>query len=125
MSKFKYLPFVICLLLVVITGCDYNKFQIELTAPKSFAPGQSSLIQLKILDTEGKPVKGAKVSAELKMERMSHGDLSMEMQETNDGVYVGNTAIEMEGNYTVNISIQYKGEKWTGEKRFSIVSKTK
>ncbi|WP_462412888.1 FixH family protein [Neobacillus sp. Marseille-QA0830] len=123
MNKHKSLAFVISLLLVVMAGCDYNKFQIQLSAPKFFTLGQSSPIQLKVQDSDGKPVIGAKVRADLKMKGMSHGILSIKMQEAEDGVYVGNADIEMDGDYTATITVDYKGEKWVGEKRFYIVSK--
>ncbi|WP_042461336.1 FixH family protein [Neobacillus dielmonensis] len=124
MKKCKYLAFVFSLLLVVMAGCDYNKFQIELSTPKSFTLDQPSPIQIKIQDSDSNPVVGAKVTVDLKMKGMSHGNLSIEMQETKDGVYVGNADIEMEGDYTASIIINDKGEKWMGEKRFSIVTKT-
>ncbi|MEH7502910.1 FixH family protein [Neobacillus drentensis] len=119
MNKFSIL--IIILILILITGCSSNNFEIKLFTPKSFTPDQSTPIQMKILDREGKPVKGAKVSADLDMQGMSHGDISMKMQETGNGVYVGQAKFEMEGDYTAAIKIDYNGEKWLGEKRFSIV----
>ncbi|MBV7504772.1 FixH family protein [Bacillus sp. sid0103] len=119
MNKFTIL--LISLILILITGCSSNNFEIKLVTPKSFTPGQSTPIQLKILDRDGKPVKGAEVSVKLDMQGMSHGDISMEMQETGNGVYVGQAKFEMEGDYTAAIKIDYNGEKWLGEKRFSIV----
>ena len=119
----RHLVLVLSLLLILIPGCSSNNFQIQLSAPKSFTLGSSSPIQLKIQDREGKPVEGAKVTADLKMQGMSHGDLSIKMHEMENGVYLGNANIEMEGDYTANIQIDYKGKKWSGEKRFSIVSK--
>jgi len=119
MNKFTILIF--SLILVLITGCSSNNFEIKLTTPKSFTPGQTTPIQLTILDQDGKPVKGAKVSAVLDMQGMSHGDVSMKMQETGNGVYMGQAKFEMEGDYTANIYIDSNGEKWKGEKRFSIV----
>ncbi|WP_231507714.1 FixH family protein [Bacillus sp. UNC41MFS5] len=111
----------ISLILILLTGCSSNKFEIKLSTPKSFTPNQLTPIQLVILDREGKPVRGAKVSADLDMQGMSHGDISMKMQETGNGEYVGQAKFEMEGDYTAAITIDYKGEKWLGEKRFSIV----
>ncbi|SMQ78456.1 YtkA-like [Bacillus sp. OV166] len=103
-------------MLILITGCSSNNFEIKLVTPKSFTPDQSTPIQIKILDREGKPVKGAKVSVDLDMQGMSHGDISMKMQETGNGVYVGQTT------FTATIKIDYNGEKWNSEKRFSIVN---
>jgi len=37
-------------------------------------------------------------------------------------VYSGVATFEMEGDYTATIQIDDNGKKWTGEKRFSIVS---
>ncbi|WP_223592691.1 FixH family protein [Neobacillus bataviensis] len=119
----KFIVVVFSIVLVLISGCSSNNFQIKLSTPKSFTPGQASPIELKILNREGKPVEGAKVSAVLKMQGMSHGDLSMKLQEMGDGVYAGKANIEMEGDYTAAIKIDYKEEKWAGEKRFSIVYK--
>ncbi|MGG3467481.1 FixH family protein [Neobacillus pocheonensis] len=119
----KFIIIVLSLVIILVSGCSSNNFQITLSAPKSFTPGQSTPIQFKILDREGRPVKDAKVSADLKMQGMSHEDLSMEMQETGNGVYAGKANIEMEGDYIATIKIDYKGEKWVGEKRFSIVTK--
>ncbi len=104
-----------------MTGCSSNNFEIKLITPKSFTSDQATPIQMEILDREGKPVEGAKVSADLDMQGMSHGDISMKMEETGKGMYVGQAEFEMEGDYTAAITIDYNGEKWLGEKRFSIV----
>ncbi|WP_040205971.1 FixH family protein [Neobacillus jeddahensis] len=120
MNKFTVL--IISLSLVLLASCSSNNFEIKLSIPKSFTPGQSTPIQFTILDKDGKPVKGAKVSAELDMDMMSHGDVSIKMQETGNGVYTGKATFEMEGDYTAAITIDDNGEKWKGEKRFSIVS---
>jgi len=117
----KVTGLLISLVLILMTGCSSNNFEIKLITPKSFTPDQSTPIQMKILDREGKPVEGAKVSADLDMQGMSHGNISMKMQETGNGEYVGQANFEMEGDYTAAITIDYKGEKWLGEKRFSIV----
>ena len=117
----KFMILIISLIMVFIAGCGSNNFEIKLSTPKTFTPGQSSTIQLRILDQENKPVKGAKVSAILDMQGMSHGDVSMRLQESGNGVYVGKAKFEMEGDYTANIYIDSNGEKWKGEKRFSIV----
>ncbi|MEH7547104.1 FixH family protein [Neobacillus vireti] len=119
----KFTSLIIGLLLVFMAGCSSNNFDLKLTTPKSFTPGQSTPIQLKILDREGKPVKGAKVSAKLDMQGMSHGDTSLKLQETGNGVYAGKGNLEMEGDYTATIQIDYNGEKSLREKRFSIVYK--
>ncbi|MGG3561050.1 FixH family protein [Neobacillus rhizosphaerae] len=121
MKKFAFL--LVWFLLVLMAGCSSNDFKIELLTPKSFTPEQPSTIQIKVLDSEGKPVTGAKVSTDLNMHMMSHGDISMkDMKETSKGVYTGNATFEMEGDYTATIQIDDHGKKWTGEKRFSIVS---
>ncbi|MFP5111649.1 FixH family protein [Bacillaceae bacterium C204] len=112
---------IIGLIIISMTGCSSNNFEIKLFTPKSFTPDQSTPIQIKILDREGKPVIGAKVSVDLDMQGMSHADISMKMQETGNGVYVGQAKFEMEGDYSAAIKIDYNGEKWMGEKRFSIV----
>ncbi|WHY64467.1 FixH family protein [Neobacillus sp. SuZ13] len=119
----KFTSLLISFILILITGCSANNFEIKLSTPKSFTPDQATPIQMKILDREGNPVEGAKVSADLDMQGMSHGDISMKMKETRKGVYVGQAEFEMEGDYTATIKIDHKGEKWLGEKRFSIVYK--
>ncbi|MEH7417463.1 FixH family protein [Neobacillus drentensis] len=119
MNKFTIL--IIGLVMVLMAGCSSNNIEIKLTTPKSFTPGQLTPIQVKILDPKGQPVKGAKVSAKLDMQGMSHGDTSLNFQETGNGVYVGKANLEMEGDYTAAIQIDYDGEKSLSEKRFSIV----
>ena len=111
----------ISLLFIIMAGCSSTNFDIKLTTPKTLTPGQATPMQLSILDQNGKPLKGAKVSVLLDMQGMSHGEVSMKMQETGNGVYVGQAQLEMEGDYTANINIDANGEKWKGEKRFSIV----
>ncbi|WP_160723684.1 FixH family protein [Bacillus sp. USDA818B3_A] len=117
----KVIRLIICLLFVLLAGCSANSYDLKLSTPKSFTPGQTTPIQLKILDQNGKAVEGAKVAAILDMNGMSHGDLSVAMQETENGVYVGNVKFEMEGDYTAIIQIDKNGEKTKTEKRFSIV----
>ena len=112
---------IFCLLFVFISGCSSNNYDLKLSTPKSFSPGQTTPIPLKILDQNGKAVEGAKVAAILDMNGMSHGDLSVAMQETENGVYVGKVKFEMEGDYTAIIQIDKNGKKTKTEKRFSIV----
>jgi uncharacterized GH25 family protein len=120
----KRIVWLVSLVMVLLAGCGSSDFQIELVTPKSFTVDQPSTIQIKVLDADGKPVTGAKVSAELNMHMMSHGDISMKnMKETANGVYTGTVEFEMEGDYTATIQIDDEGKQWTGEKRFSIVAK--
>ena len=51
---------------------------------------------------------------------MSHGGISMKMQETGNSVYVGQDKFEMEGDYTATIKIDCNGEKCNGEKDFRL-----
>ncbi|MBT2734603.1 hypothetical protein, partial [Bacillus sp. ISL-7] len=44
----------------------------------------------------------------------------MKMQETVNGVYVGQDKFEMEGDYTATIKIDYNREKYNGEKDFRL-----
>jgi adenylosuccinate synthase len=65
--------FTISLILILIAGCSSNNLQVKLLTPKTFTPGQTFAMQVKITDQNGKPVKGAKVSASLTMKNMDHG----------------------------------------------------
>lgn len=66
-----------------------NSFQVKFSTPKTFTPGNAFPMQIKILDNQGRPVKGAKVSAELNMKNMDHGTIPVSIEETGDSKYVG------------------------------------
>lgn len=113
--------FVVSMLLIFIAGCGSDQLKVNLITPKTYTPGQVSPIKIKIFDDKGKPVKDANVSVEFDMQGMTMIPVSMTAKEIEDGVYIGNANLQMEGDYTAAIKVDKNGGKYEQEKRFSIV----
>jgi cytochrome oxidase Cu insertion factor (SCO1/SenC/PrrC family) len=116
--------FTISLILILIAGCSSNNLQVKLLTPKTFTPGQTFAMQVKITDQNGKPVKGAKVSASLTMKNMDHGTYPVTMDDIGDGYYVGPANLPMDGDWVADLTVNNHGKKFEDEKQFSIETKT-
>lgn len=116
---------VIGLLCLLIAGCGSNQLQIKLYTPKTFTPGQPFAMQFKILDNNGNPVKGAKVSADLNMKNMDHGEITVPTQEIGNGMYVGQANLEMNGDWVATVKVDRDGKSYEEDKPFTIDVKTK
>lgn len=117
--------FAVLLLFIFIAGCRSDQLQIKLYTPKTFTPGQPFAMQLKILDSNGKPVKGAKVIAELNMKNMDHGMVTIPTEEIGNGMYVGQANLQMNGDWVATIKVEHEGKKFEEDKSFTIDVKTK
>ncbi|MDQ0198664.1 SCO family protein [Neobacillus ginsengisoli] len=122
----KFVIFIGCLILVLIAGCSgANSLQVKLSTPKTFTPGKAFPMLIKILDKQGKPVKGAKVSAELNMKNMDHGTIPVSIEETGDGKYIGIANISMNGDWVADIKVDNNGKTEEVEKQFTVAALTK
>jgi cytochrome oxidase Cu insertion factor (SCO1/SenC/PrrC family) len=121
--------FTICAVLLLLTliaaGCNSNQLQIKLYAPKTFTPGQPFAMQFKILDSNGHPVTGAKVKANLNMKNMDHGTVNIPTQEIGNGMYVGQANLQMNGDWIATVNVEHNGKTFKEDKSFTIDVKTK
>lgn len=108
------------MILVVLAGCQSNKLKVEIATPKTFTPDKSYSMQIKVFDDNGKPVKGAKIKASLNMKGMDHGTMPVAVDEMGNGKYTGLANLSMDGKWVIDIDVDYKGEKTTIEKEFSV-----
>lgn len=115
---------VICLI-TFLAGCRSDQLQIKLYAPKTFTPGQPFAIQFKVLDSQGNPIKGAKVTADLNMKDMDHGTVSIPTQEIGHGLYVGQANLQMNGDWIATVKVEHNGESFEEDKSFTIDVHTK
>lgn len=96
----------------------------KLSTPSIFTPGNPYVMQFKMKDKDGKPLSGAKVSANLTMKNMDHGTIPITIEDIGDGKYIGTTTIPMNGEWVAAISVDYNGEKQVKEKSFAVEVKT-
>ncbi|MFK9095026.1 SCO family protein [Bacillus salipaludis] len=123
----KKIPVIILslILVIVVAGCGAsNNLNVKLSAPKTFTPGKPYVMQIKIEDKKGHPVKGAKVSAHLNMKNMDHGTIPVPAEDIGDGKYIGTTDLPMNGEWVATIIIEHDGKKYEEEKQFSVEVKT-
>jgi cytochrome oxidase Cu insertion factor (SCO1/SenC/PrrC family) len=122
----RFIIFVVILLLtLMVAGCRSNQLQIKLYTPKTFTPGQPFGIQFKIMDSQGNPVKGAKVSANLNMKNMDHGMVTIPTQEIGNGMYAGQANLQMNGDWIATVKVEQEGKSFEEDKPFTIDVKTK
>jgi cytochrome oxidase Cu insertion factor (SCO1/SenC/PrrC family) len=115
---------IISFILILLAGCSTNNIQVKLSTPKNFTPGKAFAMQIKVTDPDGKPIKGAKVSADLSMKDMDHGTFPVTMDEIEGGRYVGPVDLPMAGDWVADITVDQDGKKSEVEKEFSIETKT-
>lgn len=114
----------VCLILVLISGCSANNLRVKFLTPKTFTPGEPFYIQVKIQDNNDKVILGAKVSARLTMKDMDHGTYQVSMDDIGNGYYAGSVTLPMDGDWVADIAVNNHGEKSKNEKEFSIETKT-
>lgn len=120
----KLSVFIISFVLILLAGCSSNNIQVKLSTPKTFTPGKAFAMQIKVTDQDGKPFKGAKVSADLRMKNMDHGTFPVTFDEVENGRYIGSTNLPMDGDWVADITVDQDGKKSEVEKEFSIETKT-
>lgn len=112
-------------ILIFLAGCGSENFQVTLHTPKTFTPGKSFPMQIKMADSQGNPLADAQVSAVLEMKNMDHGTIPMTADEVGEGSYVGYVDLPMDGDWLAKIKVDHGGKIYEETKPFSIEIKTK
>jgi cytochrome oxidase Cu insertion factor (SCO1/SenC/PrrC family) len=121
----KRIAVIIGFLLIIIAGCGASKnLTVELSTPKTFIPGKSFAMQIKVVDMQGNPVNGAKVTAILNMKNMDHGTIPVAAEEIGEGKYIGTVNLPMNGDWVASIIVEHDGGIFEVEKEFSVEVKT-
>lgn len=116
---------IMSLILVLIAGCvASNNLNVKLSTSKTFTPGKPYVMQFTIRDSEGKPVEGAKITANLNMKNMDHGTISVSAEDIGEGKYIGTADLPMNGDWIADIHVEYDGKQFEEEKQFSVEVKT-
>ena len=121
----KSFVFILSLMFIFIAGCgSASNLTIKLSTPKTFTPGKIYAMQFSVVDKQGNPVEGAKVSAELNMKNMDHGTTPVAVKEIGDGKYIGTANIAMNGDWMATIKVEQDGKIVEDEKQFTVEAKT-
>lgn len=113
------------MIIIFISGCGASdRLTVKLSSPKTFTPEKTYAMQFTVTDKQGKPVEGAKVSANLNMKNMDHGTTPVTMQEIGEGKYIGTANLAMNGDWVASIKVEHDGEIQEDEKEFSVEAKT-
>lgn len=116
----------VTLIMILIAGCSASEnVQVKLATPKTFIPGKTFPMQMTILDNQGKPLKGAKVTAELNMKNMDHGTIPVSTEEIGEGKYIGISNLAMNGDWVATIKVKQNGKTTEIDKTFSVEALTK
>lgn len=107
----KRLAIPMILLLAILAGCGTDKdWKVEVTKDLYYQKDKETSFQIKVTD-DNKTVKDLKVNAEFSMANMDHGSESIPLQEEKNGLYSGNIALPMNGDYEIVLSLEKDGEK--------------
>ncbi|WP_075983263.1 FixH family protein [Bacillus massilinigeriensis] len=107
----KRLDIPMILLLAILAGCGTDKdWKVEVTKDLYYQKDKETSFQIKVTD-DNKMVKDLKVNAEFSMANMDHGSESIPLQEEKNGLYSGNIALPMNGDYEIVLSLEKDGEK--------------
>lgn len=107
----KRLAIPMILLLAILAGCGTDKdWKVEVTKDLYYQKDKETSFQIKVTD-DNKMVKDLKVNAEFSMANMDHGSESIPLQEEKNGLYSGNIALPMNGDYEIVLSLEKDGEK--------------
>lgn len=140
----KYVLFVLLAVLALSTGCrkqeekpaatepqahqqavqqaQNGNWQIELsTEPAQPTYGKDTIFRVKLGDATNKPVTGADVKANLKMQTMDMGKNIVKLADKGDGTYEGKGQFSMAGPWNVIVEVANEGK--TSAKTFPIVAK--
>ncbi|MEH7744876.1 SCO family protein [Neobacillus drentensis] len=121
----KSFVFIWSLMFILIAGCgSASNFTIKLSTPKKFTPGKIYAMQFSVIDKQGNPVKGAKVSADLNMKNMDHGTTPVAIEEIGDGKYIGTANLAMNGDWVASIKVEHDDKIVEDEKQFTVEAKT-
>jgi len=121
----KSFVFIMSLMFIFIAGCgSVSNLTIKLSTPKTFTPGKIYAMQFSVVDKQGNPVKGSKVSADLNMKNMDHGTTPVTIEEIGDGKYIGNANLAMNGDWVASIKVEHDGKIVEDEKQFTVEAKT-
>jgi len=121
----KSFVFILSLMFILIAGCgSASNLTIKLSTPKTFIPGKIYAMQFSVIDKQGNPVKGAKVSADLNMKNMDHGTTPLTIEEIGDGKYIGTANLVMNGDWVASIKVEHDGKIVEDEKQFTVQAKT-
>ncbi|MEH7083242.1 SCO family protein [Neobacillus drentensis] len=121
----KSFVFILSLMFILIGGCgSASNFTIKLSTPKTFTPGKIYAMQFSVIDKQGNPVKGAKVSADLNMKNMDHGTTPVAIEEIGDGKYIGTANLAMNGDWVASIKVEHDDKIVEDEKQFTVEAKT-
>ncbi|WP_026566515.1 SCO family protein [Bacillus sp. UNC41MFS5] len=121
----KSFVFILSLMFIFIAGCgSASNLTIKLSTPKTFTPGNIYAMQFSVVDKQGKPVEGAKVSADLTMKNMDHGTTPVAVEEIGDGKYIGTSNLAMNGDWVASIKVEHDGKTVEDEKQFTVEAKT-
>jgi hypothetical protein len=96
----RFSAIIMSLLIIIIGGCGAShNVTVKLSTPKTFTPGKIYAMQFTVLDSQGNPVEGVNVSADLTMKNMDHGTTPIDVEEIGEGKYIGTANLPMNGEW--------------------------
>jgi hypothetical protein len=102
------------LLIAMLAGCSSSPdYKVDITKPLYFQQDKESSFEIKVTENK-KAVTGLKVSLELSMANMDHGNTKVDLKEEQKGLYTGNVELPMDGKYEMAFTLK-KGNKKTEE----------
>jgi hypothetical protein len=97
-------------LIFLLSGCGKgDNWKVEFTKEPQFIKEKESSLEIKV--TEGdKPVTDLDASAHFEMASMSHGEVDVNLEEGEDGLYTGKVGLPMKGKYSVIFTFKKDGD---------------
>lgn len=87
------------LLLLILAACSSSpKWEISIEKAPIYYAQESSTFVVQVTES-GKPITGLRISAILEMERMDHGQITVQLEDQGEGIYAGLVALPMGGDW--------------------------
>ncbi|UTR08901.1 FixH family protein [Evansella sp. LMS18] len=100
-------------LLLVLAACNSSALEVSVIEQPVYEKGEYGVITFEVLES-GQPVSGLEISALFEMNRMDHGHIEAVFTDSGDGVYTGEAAFAMSGEWIASVTASEGGnEIWT------------
>ncbi|WP_078592484.1 FixH family protein [Evansella clarkii] len=100
-------------LLLVLAACNSSALEVSVIKQPVYEKGEYGVITFEVLEG-GQPVSGLEISALFEMNRMDHGHIEAVFTDIDDGVYTGEAAFAMSGEWIASVTASEGGNDiWT------------
>lgn len=94
---------------IILAGCGSSALDVSLEETPKYKDGVEYPISLSVQDGDGK-VTDLEIVATLEMARMDHGVIEVVFTDQGDGIYTGEVALPMAGEWIADLELSQDGD---------------